>query len=67
MKYAGHLNYKIEKDPSGSGWRAMFACPAEGCGADGSLTGKHELGPYSGSCSRGHEVYVPYVVRSSLS
>ena len=65
LKYAGHLNYKIGKNPAGPGWLALYKCPAEGCGADGSLTSANELGPYDGSCDRGHGIHVPYVVRTS--
>ncbi|MEU6781519.1 hypothetical protein ABZ912_20125 [Nonomuraea angiospora] len=67
MRYAGHINYKIGPNPNGRGWLAQFKCPAAGCGADGTLTGDNELGPFDGSCSRGHEVYVPYVVKTSNS
>ncbi|MDP4501112.1 hypothetical protein [Nonomuraea turcica] len=65
MRYAGHLNYKIGKNPHGSGWLALYTCPAEGCGVDAFATSANELGPYNGSCRRGHEIHVPYVTRTS--
>lgn len=66
MKYAGHINYRISKSPNG-GWLAQFNCPAEGCGAPGTLTSDRELGPYDGSCRRGHEVHVPYITKTSAN
>lgn len=65
MKYAGHLNYKIGRNPDGPGWLALYKCPAAGCGVDAFAASATELGPYNGSCSRGHEIHVPSVVKTS--
>lgn len=65
MRYAGHLNYKIDKNPAGPGWLALYKCPVEGCSADGSATSANELGPYNGSCRREHQIHVPYVTKTS--
>jgi hypothetical protein len=66
MRYAGHINYKISQNPRG-GWLAQSKCPAEGCGAAATATSASELGPYDGSCTRGHGIHVPYVTRSSTN
>jgi hypothetical protein len=64
MRYAGHTNFEIKNNPRG-GWLAVFDCTAEGCGAGASATGDHEFGPYTGSCSRGHGIYIPSVQKGA--
>lgn len=65
MKYAGRTNFEIRKNPRG-GWLAVFDCTAPGCGAGASATSDSELGPYSGLCSRGHGIHIPYVEKGAL-
>lgn len=67
MRYAGHVNYKISKNPRGSGWLAQSKCPAEGCSGNTTATSANELGPYDGSCTWGHGIHIPYVTRSSVN
>ena len=64
MKYAGHINYKIQKLSSGR-WLALYNCPATGCGVEGSATSANELGPYDGRCGRGHEMHAPSITKTS--